>query len=179
MVSSGLRMIGKPAISWDHAGNAEMMEKGHVLNDPELLFEKIEDHEVEQQLEKLLRTKERNESGIPSAKAQKPTVPYEDFARMDIRTATVLEAVQVPGTDKLMKLVLDTGMDRRTVVSGIAEYFVPEKLVGKKVCLLANLEPRKIKGIESQGMILLAEDQNGRLVLVCPEEDVSNGSEVK
>ena len=98
---------------------------------------------------------------------------------MDIRTATVLEAVKVPKTDKLMQLRLDTGMDERTVVSGIAGYFKPEDLVGRQVCLLANLEPRVIKGIISHGMILLAEDADGRLVLVTPTQGVSNGSEVK
>ena len=103
-----------------------------------------------------------------------------DTTPLDRETVeTILEAARVPGTDKLIKLSLDTGMDRRTVVSGIAAYFDPEKLAGKKVCLLANLEPRKIRGIASQGMILLAEDNDGRLVFVSPEEDVINGSEVK
>ena len=100
-------------------------------------------------------------------------------AKMDIRTATVLEAVKVPKTDKLMQLKIDTGMDERTVVSGIAEFFKPEDLIGKQVCLLANLEPRVIKGITSHGMILLAEDSDGKLILVTPTQGVSDGSEVK
>jgi len=171
-------MINKPDLRWEDA-NAVVLKEGHVLSEPVLLFEKIEDDVVARQLEKLQRTKERNEAGIPAANPQKPAIPYDDFARMDIRTATVLTAERVKGTDKLMKLNLDTGMDRRIVVSGIATYFDPEKLIGKKVCLLANLEPRKIRGITSQGMILLAEDADGRLVFVTPEEDVANGSEVK
>jgi methionyl-tRNA synthetase len=132
---------------------------------------------VEVQLRKLQETREANR--VKTAKPQKDLVAYDDFGRMDIRTATILEAARVPKTKKLLQLKVDTGMDVRTVVSGIAEYFEPEALVGKSVCLLANLEPREIKGITSQGMILLAEDRDGRLVFVAPGERLENGLEIK
>ena len=165
-------------MGWQDAGRPDLMKAGHLLDEPQLLFEKIEDEAVEKQLQKLQRTREAN-TGRPAAKPQKAPVSYDDFARMDIRIGTVLEAVKVPKTKKLMQLKIDTGMDVRTVVSGISEYFEPEGVIGKRICLLANLEPREIKGIQSQGMILLAEDASGRLVFVAPEEEIGNGSEVK
>jgi methionyl-tRNA synthetase len=165
-------------IAWQDAGRADLLKPGHLLDEPSLLFEKIEDEAVEKQLQKLQRTREAN-LGKTAAKPQKEHISYDDFARMDIRTGTILEAVKVPKTRKLMQLRIDTGMDVRTVVSGIAEYFEPEALIGKQICLLANLEPREIKGIQSQGMILLAEDANGKLIFVTPEEATANGSEVK
>ena len=109
----------------------------------------------------------------------KENITFDDFTKLDIRTATILEAEKVPKTKKLLKLTLDTGLDTRTVVSGIAEYFDADKIIGKQVSLVVNLEPRKIKGIESQGMILMAEDNNGKLVFVSPAENIMNGSEVK
>lgn len=164
---------------WADGGRHDILPEGHVLNEPSLLFSKIEDEAVEKQLQKLEETKAGNSKGKATAMPQKDAVTYDDFTRMDIRTSTILEAVKVPKTKKLMQLKLDTGMDIRTVVSGIAEYFEPEQLIGKQVCLLANLEPREIKGIRSQGMILLAEDEGGRLVFVTPEALVGNGREVK
>lgn len=164
---------------WNDAGRIDLLKPGHLLDEPSLLFSKIEDEAVEKQLLKLQQTKEKNQAAGAAAKPQKENVSYDDFARMDIRTATILEAVKVPKTKKLMQLKLDTGMDVRTVVSGIAEFFEPEAIVGKQVCLLANLEPREIKGIKSQGMILLAEDADGRLVFVTPEQRMWNGAEVK
>jgi methionyl-tRNA synthetase len=143
------------------------------------MFSKIEDEAIEKQLAKLQASKERNQAEKSVTKPQKENISYEDFGKMDIRTGTILEAVKVPKTKKLMQLKIDTGMDIRTVVSGISEFFEPETIIGKQVCLLANLEPREIKGIQSQGMILLAEDSNGKLVFVAPETDVDNGSEVK
>ena len=107
------------------------------------------------------------------------TVLVPDLPALDIRTATVLEAERVPKTDKLLKLTIDTGLDTRTIVSGIAEYYTPEEMVGKQICILANLQPRKIRGIESKGMILMAEDKDGKLVLVSPADKVSNGSMIK
>ena len=166
-------------IAWLDAGRADLLKAGHLLGEPSLLFEKIEDDSVERQLQKLQRTREVNQAVISVAKPQKENISYEDFGRMDIRIGTILEAVKVPKTKKLMQLKVDTGMDVRTVVSGIAEYFEAEAIIGKQICLLANLEPREIKGIQSQGMILLAEDATGRLIFVTPEEGTNAGAEVK
>ena len=110
---------------------------------------------------------------------EKRSITFDDFTRIDIRTATILEAEKVPKTTKLLKLKIDTGLDIRTIVSGIAEYYEPESIIGKQISIVANLEPRKIKGIESKGMILMAEDKDGKLVLVAPAQKVSNGSMVK
>jgi methionyl-tRNA synthetase len=165
--------------SWDDAGRADLLKAGHLLDEPALLFEKIDDDIVERQLGKLQRTKEGSLNARPAARPQKDNITYEEFARMDIRIATIVEAAKVPKTRKLMQLKIDTGLDIRTVVSGIAEDFEPGNLTGKQVCLLANLEPRTIKGIQSHGMILLAEDATGRLVFVTPEELTDAGSEVK
>ena len=166
-------------LNWNDGGSTTLLKAGDALREPGLLFEKIEDDAIEKQLLKLQKSRESKAGSKPLAKPQKPAVSYDNFSTMDIRTATVLEAVKVPKTDKLMQLRLNTGIDERTVVSGIAGYFKPEDLIGKQVCLLANLEPRMIKGITSHGMILLAEDADGRLVLVTPTEGVGNGSEVK
>ena len=110
---------------------------------------------------------------------QKSSIEFDDFLKMDIRTATILEAERVPKTDKLMKIMLDTGVDKRTVVSGIAEHYTAEELPGKQVSVLMNLEPRKIKGIESQGMILMAEDADGKLTFVSPAHNIGNGSTIR
>jgi methionyl-tRNA synthetase len=166
-------------LTWKNAGNKELLKAGDILNESGLLFEKIEDEVIERQLEKLRRIKDNRNDAEIIAKPPKSPVSYDDFSKMDIRTGTVMEAVKVPKTDKLMQLRIQTGIDERTVVSGIAEYFKPEDLVGKQVCLLANLESRVIKGIISHGMILLAEDTSGKLVLITPTEKVANGSEVK
>ncbi len=169
---------GRSDMKWQDAGQSDLLEAGHKLGEPSLLFEKIEDEAVENQLQKLQKTKEANQNKS-AAKPQKENISYDDFARMDIRIGTILEAVKVPKTKKLMQLKIDTGIDVRTVVSGISEYFEPGVLIGKQICLLANLEPREIKGIQSQGMILLAEDASGKLVFVTPEEATKVGSEVK
>jgi methionyl-tRNA synthetase len=166
-------------VSWAEAGSSTLLKPGHEIGVPELLFEKIEDEVIEKQLLKLQLTRDQNNVGRPVVTPQKEVISYDDFARMDIRIGTVLEALKVPKTRKLMQLKIDTGMDTRTVVSGIAEYFEPEDIIGKQVCLLANLEPREIKGIQSHGMILLAEDASGRLILVTPEEKTGEGAEVK
>ena len=163
---------------WKDAGRSDLLKAGHRLGRPMLLFEKIEDEVIEKQLQRLQRSREMNQIQA-EAKPQKENISMEDFGRMDIRTGTILEAIKVPKTKKLMQLKIDTGMDIRTVVSGIAEYFEPEAIIGKQICMLANLEPRVIKGIQSQGMILLAEDAGGKLVFVTPEETTGNGAEVK
>jgi methionyl-tRNA synthetase len=168
--------IGK--LNWSDAGRSDLLEAGHHLNKAELLFERIEDNAIETQIQKLLSTKMQNE-GKMDAKPQKALINYDDFSKMDIRTGTILEAEKVAKTKKLLRLKIDTGIDQRTVVSGIAEYFEPEKIIGKKVCILVNLEPRELRGIQSQGMILMVEDRDGKLVFVSPADEVSNGSEVK
>ena len=166
-------------LDWNSFGNTELLPVGHQVNKPELLFEKIEDATIEAQVQKLLDTKKANEAAGAKAKPAKENCSFDDFMKMDIRTGTVLEAELVPKTKKLMKLKIDTGIDQRTVVSGIAEYYKPEEVVGRQVSILVNLEPRTLKGIESQGMILMAEDVDGSLKFVSPVNKVKNGSEIK
>jgi methionyl-tRNA synthetase len=149
------------------------------MNEPALLFEKIEDAEIDAQLNKLSEQKKLNEAKNAKAEPQKPNVTYDEFSKMDIRIGTIMEAVKVPKTTKLMQLKVDTGLDTRTIVSGIAEYFTPEDLIGKQVTVLVNLEPRAIKGIQSQGMLLLAEDKLGKLILAGPGQSTDNGSVVR
>jgi methionyl-tRNA synthetase len=139
----------------------------------------VEDAEIERQVQKLLDTRRANEAAVTSVIPQKEDVSFEEFNRMDIRTATILEAEKVPRTTKLIKLKVDTGIDVRTIVSGIAEYFNVEELPGKSISVIVNLAPRNIKGIESRGMVLLAEDESGKLVFVTPEKKIKNGSPVK
>jgi methionyl-tRNA synthetase len=164
---------------WDMLGSATLLQAGHKVNQPELLFEKVEDDVIEAQWQKLLSTKKSNEAAVAKAKPAKESIEFDDFSRMDIRVGTVLEAEKVPKTKKLLKLKIDTGIDKRTVVSGIAEYYEPEDLIGKQVSILINLEPKKLKGIDSQGMILCAENSDGTLSIVSPDQKVKNGSEVK
>ncbi len=166
-------------IGWDRAGESDLVPAGHVIGGGGLLFEKVTDEQVEQQVNKLLATREQNSNGKQDLPPAKDNISYEQFSAMDIRTGTIISAEKVAKTKKLLKLTIDTGIDTRTVVSGIAEYFDPEKIVGKKVSVLVNLEPRKIRGIDSQGMILMAEDTGGRLVFVSPEDDIENGSIIK
>ena len=172
------KMVNIGGLKWKDAGKSDLLKAGHQLNKPELLFERIEDSTIEHQVQKLLDTKKENEEAEP-ATPTKPTIEFDDFVKMDIRTGTILEAEKVAKTKKLLKLLVDTGIDKRTVVSGIAEYYKPENIVGKKVSILVNLAPRKLRGIESQGMILMAEDKDGKLCFVSPIDDVTNGSEIK
>ncbi len=165
-------------IGWQDIGNTSLLPVGHEINQPELLFEKIEDATIQAQLDKLANSKKMNEareSGLPDLKEE---ISYEDFSKMDIRVAKILAAEKVPKTNKLIKLDLDTGFDKRTVVSGIAEYFKPEEIIGKQVCILANLAPRNLRGIVSHGMVLLAEDASGKLIFVKPEDSTDEGSAV-
>jgi methionyl-tRNA synthetase len=171
---------------WASAGNPELLEVGHQLGQPEYLFEKIEDSAIEAQVQKLLNTKKMNEAASSAAegpkvelKPQKETITYDDFSKLDIRVCTIEEAVKVEGADKLLKLTVNTGLDRRTIVSGIALYYKPEDLIGKQFCFILNLAPRKLRGIESQGMILSGENPDGTLCLVAPQQAMENGSEVK
>ncbi len=172
-------MLNLPETAWECIGNSDLLVAGHLLNEPFLLFEKIEDESIEKQLKRLADTKIANEKNDYKAAPAKADISYDEFSTMDIRVGTILEASRVPKTDKLMKLLIDTGIDKRTVVSGIAAFFTPEELPGKQVCVLVNLAPRKLKGIDSQGMILLAEDADGKLVFVTPVKAVSNGVVVK
>ncbi len=173
-------MLNIQAIDWEQLGRGDIMETGHKLGNPELLFDKIEDADVEHQLAKLAASKAANESAKEVAiEPQGNEVTFDDFGRMDIRVSTILEAERVPKTKKLLKLTIDTGIDRRVIVSGIAEFFEPEALVGKQVLVLVNLAPRELKGIVSQGMILMADDPaTGRLVLLTPDDKVASGTKV-
>lgn len=171
--------INLEKLDWEKLGDINLLKEGHQLNNPELLFEKIEDSVIEKQVQKLLDTKKANELAQAKAAPAKPHIEYDDFGRMDIRVGTVIEAEKVAKTKKLLKLKIDTGIDQRTVVSGIAEYYEPEALIGKQVSILVNLAPKNLKGIESQGMILCAENADGSLSIVSPDQNVKNGAEVK
>jgi len=166
-------------ISWNDAGMDDILKPGHMIRKPGLLFEKIEDAEIRKQIDKLESAKKANDAASAKLLPSKDPVTFDDFSRVDIRTATILEAEKVPKTTKLLKLKIDTGLDIRTIVSGIAEYYEPENIIGRQISIVANLEPRKIKGIESKGMILMAEDKDGKLVMVSPESKVNNGSTIK
>lgn len=172
------KMINASNLGWAKGGNTDLLPSGHEIGQPELLFDKIEDEEVEKQLAKLMATKMENKENSKEVTPQKEVITYEDFMRMDIRISKVLAAEVVPKTQKLLKLEIDTGIDKRTIVSGIAEYFRPEQVVGREVCVLVNLEPRKIRGIESHGMILMAKNSDDSLRFVEPNESVDSGSTV-
>jgi len=173
-----LQMLALEKISWDNVGG-EILRAGHQLNKSELLFSQIEDAEIEKQIQRLADIKKQNEMTQSTAKPLKENVSFDDFTKLDIRVGTILEAEKVAKTKKLLKLLIDTGIDKRTVVSGIAEYYEPENIIGQQVCLIANLAPREIKGIMSQGMILMAENANGELIFASPVKNVKEGSEVK
>lgn len=164
---------------WSEAGTIDLLSAGHQLNNPVLLFEQIDDEIIAKQVKKLNDTKMENQSSNILLQLAKNSIQYDDFARMDLRIATILEAEVVPKTKKLLKIKLDTGIDVRTVVSGIAEYYQPGQIIGKKVVLLANLALKEIKGVPSLGMILMAENSKGELCFVHPEKDFNNGSVVK
>ncbi len=170
---------------WNDATRTDLLSAGHQINTASLLFDKIEDETIIAQVQKLEDSKKMNETEktedlSQKSKEAKPDITFDDFDKMDIRVGTILEAERVPKTDKLMKLIIDTGIDKRTVVSGIAEYYKPEDIIGQQVSILANLAPRKIKGIESQGMILMSENSKGELSFVSPTKpDTENGSIIK
>ena len=166
-------------VKWSEAGSTSLLVAGHLVNKPELLFKKIEDDAINRQIEKLMNTKQANQAASAKVMPLKENISFDDFTKLDIRTATILDAEKVPKTTKLLKLKVDTGIDIRTIISGIAEDFEPEFLIGKQISIIINLEPRKIKGIESKGMILTAEEKDGKLVLVSPNEKIGNGSVIK
>ncbi len=170
-------------LSWDLLGESQVLPEGHGIAQAELLFAKIEDDEIDVQMAKLdaIKAEKAAAEAAEAAKVvapQKPECSFEDFSKMDIRTATVLEAERVPKTDKLLKLTIDTGIDIRVIVSGIAEYYSPEDMLGRQICILANLAPRKIKGIESKGMILMARQGDGKMRFITPQETLVNGAEI-
>ncbi len=171
-----LNLSGK---NWDDLGKTDLLAPGHQINKPELLFSKIEDKEIQHQLDKLQATKTANQSATKTAEPTKENITFDDFNKMDIRIGTIKSAEKVAKTKKLLKLEVDTGIDKRTVVSGIAEFFKPEDIVGKQVNILVNLAPRNIKGIESQGMILMAQNANGELIFVEPSKKMKPGSVVR
>ncbi|NQV01457.1 MAG: methionine--tRNA ligase subunit beta, partial [Bacteroidia bacterium] len=180
------KMLGLPDYRWKDATLLNWFQPGHQLAKPELLFEKIDDKTIEKQIQKLLNTRQGNADAVqpplsvePPLMAALPEITYDDFSKLDIRAGTILEAEVVPKTDKLLKLKVDSGLDQRTIVSGIAQYFKPEDLIGKRVTILINLAPRKLRGIESQGMILTAENPDGTLYFITPDEGAVDGASVK
>jgi len=163
--------------AWELIGSQDLLPAGHRIGKASLLFEKIADEQIQAQLDKLMSNRKNNQEEVSLA-ALKEEISFEDFTRMDLRTGTIVEAEKVPKTKKLIRMTVDLGMEQRTIVSGISEYFQPEELPGKKVCVLANLAPRKIRGIESKGMILLAENPDGSLHFIQPATEAVNGSEI-
>jgi len=163
--------------NWDNAGNINILKENHKINKASLLFEKIDDEIIEKQIQKLRSSRIQKESSEKNnLLPQKSTINIDDFGKVDIRVAKVLEAEKVEGSNKLMKLKVNTGIDIRTVVAGIAEQYTPEEVIGRKVCIVANLAPRKLKGIESNGMILMAQDPSGKLYFITPDEKAAPGS---
>ncbi|MBL7883290.1 MAG: methionine--tRNA ligase [Bacteroidia bacterium] len=178
---SGLLNLNK-SLRWNDATRTDLLLTGHQINAAALLFDKIEDEAIDAQIQKLADSKKMNETENSKAAIQnsKEEITFDDFSKMDIRVGTILEAEKVPKADKLLKLKIDTGIDQRTVVSGIAEHYKPEDIVGQQVSILINLAPRKIKGIESQGMILMAENEKGELSFVAPTKpNMNNGGAIK
>jgi methionyl-tRNA synthetase len=172
-------------LDWENAGKLKLLSVGYSLRPPELLFRKVEDEEIKRQVEKLkgkpqekvMNTNENSQQPV-NATTLKSMIQYEDFSKLDLRIGTITAAEKVEKADKLLKLEIDLGFEKRTVVSGIALHFKPEEIIGKQVTVVANLAPRKMRGIESNGMILMAEDEGGKLKFINPDEDTTNGSTV-
>ena len=173
----GMLNVERP--EWDRLGSTDLLPEGHQLNEPALLFEKIEDAVIEAQIQKLLDTKKANEEAAYKANPVRQDIAFEDFEKLDIRVGTVVECERVPKADKLLRFLIADGLENRTIVSGIAKHYSPEQLIGKQVCFIANLPPRKLRGIESQGMILSAENFDGGLSVLTVDREVKPGSEVK
>ena len=173
------KMINMPEADWNKLGSIDILAEGSTVEKPELLFEKIEDSVIEAQMQKLERIKQENIIKNFRPEPVAPAVSIDDFGKLDIRVGRVLDCQKVPKADKLLQFKIDDGLGGRTIVSGIAKYYAPEDLIGKEVCFIANLEPRKLKGILSQGMILSAEDAGGRLVVIGPQGEVKPGCQVK
>lgn len=173
------KMLNLSDLKWDMLSRDDLLPAGHKLGEPVLLFEKIEDDAIAAQLKRLDDIKKQNELSAWKPEPQQPDVPFDDFLKMDIRVGTVIECDRVPKADKLLRFLIDDGMEKRTIVSGIAKFYKPEDLVGKQVCFVANFAPRKLKGVESQGMILSAQNPDGSLVVISPSAPVTPGSQVK
>ena len=173
------RILQMDNCQWDMLGSDNLLETGKQLAEPELIFEKIEDDAIEAQIKRLADIKEANKRNNWQAAPVRENIEFDDFTKLDIRVGKVLECTKVPKADKLLQFRIDDGLGCRTIVSGIAQHYAPEDLIGKQVCFVANLAPRKLRGIESQGMILSAEDADGKLVVITPANDVAPGSEVK
>ena len=171
-------MLNMPDFSWNQLGKIDLLATGAVLGEATLLFEKIEDDVIEGQIQKLQDTKKVNEENEWKPNAIKEETTFDDFCKMDIRVGTVLDCQKVPKADKLLQFKIDDGMGGRTIVSGIAQSYSPEELIGKQVCFIANFPTRKLKGVESQGMILSAVDKDGKLTVISPSRAVTNGAEV-
>lgn len=174
-------------LEWENGGKEKLLSVGYSLRAPELLFRKIEDHEITAQLDKLQQSKTgavtTTEDAAPISETPafapvKEEIVYDDFAKLDLRIGTITEAIKVPKADKLLQLTVDLGFETRTIISGIALHFAPEDIIGKQVTVVANLAPRKMRGIESRGMILMAEDAEGKLHFMKPENMVNTGATV-
>ena len=172
-------MLGLDGLTWADLGREDIVKAGSRLGESVLLFEKIEDDAIQAQLDRLARIKEENKLAAWKPEPQQPDVPFDDFLKMDIRVGTVIECARVPKADKLLRFLIDDGMEKRTIVSGIAKHYAPEDLIGKQVCFIANFAPRKLKGVESQGMILSAQNPDGSLVVISPSAPVTPGAQVK
>lgn len=170
------KLLNLKILSWNEIAEAELLPVGHTINKPELLFSRIEDDAIDAQIQKLENSKKQQKMTNPSAEPQKEECTFDDFQKIDLRVGTILEAQKVKKADRLLELKVDTGLDVRTIVSGIAESFTPEELIGKQVMVLVNLAPRKIKGIESQGMLLLTNKEDGKLSFVTPDDSIVNGT---
>ena len=178
MAAKLLKMLGGDKITWDMLGCNDLVPAGAKIGEPELLFEKIEDDVVEAQIKRLEDIKRQNQLDNWKVAPQAENVDFDTFKKCDIRVGTVLECEKVPKADKLLRFLIDDGMKKRTIVSGIAKYYAPEDLVGKQVCFIANFEPRKLRGILSEGMILSAENPDGSLVVIGPAAPVRPGAQV-
>jgi methionyl-tRNA synthetase len=176
----GMMKVVDKMLDWENAGKIKLLSVGYSLREPQLLFRKIEDEEIAAQVEKLKAgSKTQNAESIEhSALSVKPVIQFDDFAKIDLKVGTIISAEKVVKADKLLKLEVDLGFEKRTIVSGIALHFKPEDIIGKQVTIVANLAPRKMKGIESNGMILMAEDADGKLKFINPDEATANGSSV-
>ena len=173
------KMINMDTACWDKLGDIDILKAGDRVEKPVLLFEKIDDETIKVQTDRLERIKQENILKNFKPKAVAPTVTFDDFQKLDIRVGKVLECEKIKKADKLLKFTIDDGTSKgRTIVSGIAKYYKPEDLIGKEVCFIANFPPRTLKGVESQGMILSAEDADGRLVVIGPHGEVRPGVQV-
>ncbi len=173
------RMLNIPAGNWNDAGKQTLLTPGHKLGTPGLLFARIEDAQIDYQINKLIATRQRKDQPTITVTPSKPDISYEEFLKMDIRTGTIIAAEPLPKTKKLLKLTIDTGFDKRVVVSGIAEFYAPAEIIGKQVVLLVNLAPREIKGVLSQGMVLMAEDSQGKFLFLATAAKTHDGSEIR